>query len=107
MEYSKGYFDGLPPDLRYWNCNYKEAIGDPYKNPLTLDQVLKKNGTGVAAIAGEISNGLLLLDEDGYRCDITFQHYFEVSIAKLPPTVTCTSGRPNRQERLYRVPQVW
>ena len=107
MEYSKDYFEGLPSDLRYWFCKYKSAVGDPYKTPLPLEEVLKKGGTGVCVLTGEYSNGLLLLDEDGYKSDITFQHHFGVSIAKLPPTVSCSSGRPNRKESLYRVPREW
>ena len=91
MEYSKDYFEGLPSDLRYWFCKYKSAVGDPYKTPLPLEEVLKKGGTGVCVLTGEYSNGLLLLDEDGYKSDITFQHHFGVSIAKLPPTVSCLS----------------
>ena len=42
MEYSKDYFEGLPSDLRYWFCKYKSAVGDPYKTPLPLEEVLDR-----------------------------------------------------------------
>ena len=107
MELSKKYFEGLPTDLRFWNCNYKEALGDPYINPLPIDEVLKKKGTGVALVLGSYSNGILAVDFDGTKSDLTFQANLGVSVAKLSKTISCSSGRKNRVEKFYRVPREW
>lgn len=50
------------------------------------------------------ASGVLAVDFDGNGSTATFREVFGHPHADLPPTVTWSSGRPNRRQLAYRVP---
>jgi hypothetical protein len=50
------------------------------------------------------ASGVLAVDFDGTGSTATFKEVFGRSHADLPPTVTWSSGRPNRRQLAFRVP---
>jgi predicted P-loop ATPase len=81
------------------------------KNPFTKDEVireLEKPGskwTGIGALCGAPSGGLLFVDHDGESCDRLIEDLSRRPLEEaLPKTVMFTSGRPGRFQSVYRVP---
>jgi hypothetical protein len=71
--------------------------------------ITKDNGTeytqtwnGYGIRTGNISGGLLGIDVDGPDAELRLQ---ELCNGKLPITVSWTSGKPNRVNRLYQLPK--
>jgi hypothetical protein len=100
----------IPPD---WKLTPLRGNKAPYRTawqheiPLTHAQIIaeidsgKAKGYGIRT--GKISDGIMAIDLDGSSA---MQKVLELSGGEaLPDTVTFTSNRPGREQRLYLIPQ--
>ena len=84
-----------------------------YQNPFTLEEVLELDGNGVGVLLGRHSTttingkkyGLGAVDFDGTNSDLSFEHYMGFSPYKLPNTVVVKSGKENRCQMFYWIPE--
>ena len=109
MEYKNKIFEQLkdaPPIWRYVNCWNKEAKyqGNHFDNPLTLEELLEQPGNGGGVLLGKHSGGLSAVDFDGPDSDITFKHHVGIHPKHLPKTVSVASGKKDRKQMLYWIP---
>ena len=106
-----------PEFWRYTPCNgdkvpIKPGSGLPAKdwqlNPYTLTDIAPLNGNApaIGLMTGPASL-TLCVDFDGPGSDQTFKHHLHRSVDELPETLAWTSGRPNRHQRAYLVPEDW
>ena len=111
-------FDALkdaPEDWRYVKCTQKKAWGNKYKEhtTFTLEEVLEQDGDGVGVLLGRHSlttingkkYGLSAVDFDGTKSDITFEHHVGFPAEQLTKTVTVSSGKKDRKQMLYWIPE--
>ena len=77
-------------------------------NPYTLTDIATLNGNApaIGLMTGPASL-TLCVDFDGPGSDQTFKHHLHRSVDDLPETLAWTSGRPNRHQRAYLVPEDW
>jgi len=68
-------------------------------------QLLKTSGhcMAVGAICGPLSGGLLVLDFDGALAGNSLKTLTGFDESDLPPTVACSSGKPNRKKLFFNV----
>ncbi|MDV2993206.1 MAG: hypothetical protein N4J56_002860 [Chroococcidiopsis sp. SAG 2025] len=102
----------LPDDWRFTPVNGNKQ---PYLEDWQIKHFSKKELAehikydswcrAIGLLCGTPSGGLLLVDFDGESCNEYFPKLFDVPVSGLPDTVTVTSGRPGRCQRVYRVPQ--
>lgn len=90
------------PTWRY--CNVRAGEKKPYPNnwqnmPLTLDQV---ESTNVGLILGPKGNGILAIDFDGTSA---WTWIVEQGVQNLPVTPTWTSGKTDRCQMAFSVPE--
>ena len=90
------------PDWRY--CNVKAGEKVPYparwqQNPLTLDQVESSN---IGLMFGPNANGIMAIDFDGTTA---WQWIKDQGVSNLPKTPTWASGKTDRCQMAFRVPQ--
>ncbi|PSB41658.1 hypothetical protein C7B80_30015 [Cyanosarcina cf. burmensis CCALA 770] len=102
----------LPDDWRFTPVNgeKKSYLKDWQTKHLTKKELEKHINfdswcRAIGLLCGTPSGGLLLLDFDGESCNEYFPKLFDVPVGDLPDTVTVTSGRPGRCQRIYKVPQ--
>ena len=104
-----------PEHWAYTPCNGKKVPIDPAtgraceqwpSNPFTLTEIATLDGQfeSIGLITGPPS-GTMTVDFDGPGSDQTFKHHIGHSIEELPPTLAWTSGRPDRHQRAYAVPE--
>jgi len=99
--------EDVPNFWRFTPVKHKAAFLDDWKNkPFTLDEVVQHSGTGVGLILGEISQ-TVAIDFDGPGSEQNFKNDFGFGVEDLPPTIAWSSGRPERHQRAYLVPQEW
>lgn len=93
------------PLWRY--CNVRAGEKKPYpanwqRCPLTLDQV---ESTNIGMILGPLGNGVAAIDFDGTSA---WQWIREQGVTEITRTPTWTSGRPDRCQMAFLVPEeVW
>ena len=102
--------DTLPNDWAYTPVAGKKPLTTEWqKHPFSKDSVIQEikqsRWTGIGALCGVPSGGVLFLDHDGESCDPLIEKLSEQSLADaLPHTVTFTSGRVGRYQAVYRIP---
>ena len=102
--------DTLPNDWAYTPVAGKKPLTNEWqKHPFSKDSVIQEikqsRWTGIGALCGVPSGGLLFLDHDGESCDPLIEKLSGQSLADaLPHTVTFTSGRVGRYQAVYRIP---
>ena len=104
-----------PEDWRFVKCTQKKALGNKYTKDttFTLEEVLEKDGDGVGVLLGRHSlttingkkYGLGAIDFDGTNSDLSFEHYMGFSPYKLPNTVVDKSGKEDRCQMFYWIPE--
>ena len=106
-----------PEFWRFTPCNGNKVPIDPgtgcpandwQLNPYTLIDIATMNGNApaIGLMTGPASL-TLCVDFDGPDSDQTFKHHLHRSVDELPETLAWTSGRPNRHQRAYLVPEDW
>ena len=118
MQFKHKIFEALkntPEGWRFCNCWDKEAkyAGNHFKSPFTLDDVLNQKGNGVGVLLGGHSTttingkkyGLGAVDFDGTNSDLSFEHYLGFDPAALTKTVTVASGKKDRKQMFYWIPE--
>lgn len=100
------YLEGIPADWQLLPVSGKRGYLPGWQNGISRevikDELINGKATGIGLILGELSGGLVAVDEDGEQAMITAQ---QLSNGINPETFTFTSGRENRRQRIYRVPQ--
>lgn len=121
--------EGLPSNWRYaltgGDNDSKRCFEPSWNEPgngRKLDEVLQLNAApkpdqtwkqrrllGLGVISGEESNGLLVLDFDGFGSQSVraFRRYFRHFPSELPKTVMNVSGKRGRAKLFFNVPQHW
>ena len=104
-----------PEGLRFCRTWDKRAKypENQYQNPFTLEEVLEMEGNGVGVLLGRHSTttingkkyGLGAIDFDGTDSDLTFEHHVGFDPAALTKTVTVTSGKKDRKQMFYWIPE--
>lgn len=103
--------DGLAIIPQHWALTPVDGSKRPYRKdwqkeqPLSRDAIaseLKGRAEGFGIRTGEVSDGIIAIDEDGFAAAELAQ---ELSDGDLPETTAFTSGRPGRRQLLYKVPQ--
>ena len=104
-----------PEDWRFVKCTDKEAWGNKYtkETTFTLEEVVKQEGNGVGVLLGRHSlttiegkkYGLSAIDADGTKWEINFKHHIGFDPAQLPKTVTVASGKKDRKQMFYWIPE--
>ena len=61
--------------------------------------------SGFGLLTGELSNGLLAIDQDGRDAIDLLDSWFEASGCDRPQTISWSSGKEGRRQDLYRVPE--
>ena len=118
MEFRHKIFEALkntPEGWRFCNCWDKKAkfAGNHFDTPYTLEQVLNQKGNGVGVLLGWHSQttingknyGLGAIDFDGTGSDITFKHHLGIDASSLTRTVSVTSGKKDRKQLFYWIPE--
>jgi hypothetical protein len=101
--------DTLPSDWAYTPVAGKKPLttnwqNRPFRRDSVIQEVKKDRWTGIGALCGVPSGGLLFLDHDGASCDPLVERLSGQSLADaLPETVSFTSGKPGRYQVVYRV----
>jgi Protein of unknown function (DUF3987)/Bifunctional DNA primase/polymerase, N-terminal len=89
---------GKAPTLGKWQTR-------PFGKADVIQEIKTPRWTGIGALCGVPSGGLLFLDHDGESCDSLIEKLSGQSRANaLPATVSLTSGRPGRYQSVYNVP---
>ena len=101
--------DTLPTDWAYTPVTDKKPLTDnwqncPFSKNSVIQEIKKLRWTGIGALCGVPSGGLLFLDHDGESCDQLVEQLSGQPLAEaLPRTVSFTSGKPGRYQVVYRV----
>lgn len=67
-----------------------------------IDEITTGRASGYGVRTGDVSGGLLAIDQDGLAAKAMLVH---MSRGKIPPTVTATSGIPHHQQYFYKIPE--
>jgi hypothetical protein len=102
------YLENIPSAWQLTPVSGKKGYLKGWQNGIdrqTIQEELNNKATGIGIILGELSGGIVAIDEDGEEASAIAA---ELSRGINPPTYTFTSGRENRRQRLYRIPeQYW
>jgi hypothetical protein len=88
----------------------KPFLANWQKTPLNKSQICSKYQSddkfkAIGLLTGENSGGIIAIDHDGASCDRLIEELSGLSVDEsLPPTVTFTSGKPGRYQKLYQIP---
>lgn len=100
------YLEGIPADWQLLPVSGKRGYLPGWQNGIDRetikDELINGKATGIGVILGELSGGLVAVDEDGEQAMITAQ---QLSNGINPSTYEFTSGRENRRQRIYRIPE--
>lgn len=100
------YLEGIPADWQLLPVSGKRGYLPGWQNGISRevskDELINGKATGIGVILGELSGGLVAVDEDGALAMQTAQ---QLSNGINPETFTFTSGRENRRQRIYRIPE--
>ena len=102
----------IPPDWALTPLRDKKAyIAGWPSQPYTIDQIKREvedgKATGIGLITGQWSNegGLLWVDIDGSEAIPELEKLGGGSLAEIfPPTLTISSGKKDRQRKLFSIP---
>ena len=88
---------GKAPKILDWqNC--------PFTKTAVIHEIENSRWTGIGALCGVPSGGLLFLDHDGASCDPLIEKLTGQSLVDaLPHTVAFTSGKPGRYQAVFRI----
>ena len=99
------YLEGIPAGWKLTPVRGKRGYLKGWQNGTDreiIKQELFDKATGIGIILGELSGGIVAIDEDGEEAQALAD---ELSRGINPPTYTFTSGREHRRQRLYHIPQ--
>lgn len=99
------YLEGIPADWQLLPVVGKRGYLPGWQNGIdreTIKTELSGKATGIGLILGDLSGGLVAIDEDGLLAMQTAQ---QLSNGINPPTYEFTSGREHRRTRIYRIPE--
>lgn len=96
--------------------DFSKALSDTYFNKLQYQN--KSTNTqkpvpirwmkAIGVLCGTPSGGLLCFDHDGASADALIEKLSGMALDDaLPDTVTVTSGKPGRYQKLYRIPEMY
>lgn len=99
------YLEGIPAGWKLTPVKGKRGYLKGWQNGTDreiIKQELFDKATGIGIILGELSGGIVAIDEDGPEAAAIAA---ELSRGINPETYTFTSGREHRRQRLYYIPQ--
>jgi len=108
---------GLPSDWALLPLDGEKRPVDPLTGFLmeawtdhpgfTADEIQELKPLAVGVLLGPASGGLLSADFDGFGSEEEFQRVYGRPSSDLPPTLSWTSGKPERRQVAFRVDLDW
>ena len=112
-----GELSNLPSDWALLPLNGNKKPFNPRTNNLmkgwsnhpgfSIDQIQELSPKAVGVMTGPVSGGLLAVDFDGPGSEEKFQKIFNRPSSDLPPSLSWSSGKPERRQVAFTVDQDW